>query len=450
MKKIVLIVAILCVSAAYAQPGIINAYAGNGFNAETGTGGYTGDGGQATAAELFEPYGVATDTKGNVYFSDYGNNVIRKVNSLGIISTIAGNGTAGFVGDGGPATAAEFHTPAGIALDAIGNIYIADQANARIRMINTLGIINTIAGNGSSGYNGDGIAATTAKLSSPVNVALDATGNLYIADQYNYRIRKVNTLGVISTFAGKGLNTFTGDGGVATAAGIGTSLGVAVDVVGNVYIADYGDKRIRVVNTMGIINTFAGTGTSGYTGDGGAATAAEIGGPYHVVSDAVGNIYFADVQSEVVRKINTAGIISTVVGCGNSGNTGDGGAATTAKLYSPSGLAFDAGGNLYITDWYNNRVRKVNGIGGIMGIEQFQEITSVIIYPNPNNGSFVIETNLEEKQVVNMQDLNGKVVLSQTFNNKTNIDASSLNAGIYYINIISKESVVNKRVVIVK
>ncbi|HXB12338.1 MAG TPA: hypothetical protein VNZ45_10150, partial [Bacteroidia bacterium] len=274
MKK-VLILSILALSASLLQAQNVYTVAGNG------TAGFSGDGGLATAAELNIPYYVATDAAGNLYIADTYNNLIRKVDTRDSISTIAGNGTPGFSGDGGQATAAELNHATYIAIDKLGNIYIADYDNNRIRMINTSGIINTIAGTG-GGYSGDGGQATAAGMTLPGGVAVDKSGNVYIGEYYDNRIRMINTSGIINTIAGTGTPGFTGDGGLATAAEIHGASGVWVDASENLYITDMDNNRIRIVNTSGIISTIAGNGTAGYSGDGGQATAAEINSPGNV------------------------------------------------------------------------------------------------------------------------------------------------------------------------
>ena len=333
---------------------IINTIAGNGSI------GFTGDNAAATAAELNYPRRVTVDGAGNVYIADASNNRIRKVNSSGVISTFAGNGTAGFAGDGSAATAAELNGPAGICLDTSGNMYIADVSNNRIRKINSSGIISTIAGNGTSGFSGDGAAATSAQLSFPEDVKVDAAGNVYIADVNNHRIRKINTSGTISTIAGNGTAGFSGDGFAATAANLNTPKGVAVDTSGNIYIADYANNRIRKVDTSGTISTIAGTGVSGYNGDGMAATSAQLGSIYSVSVDSAGNVYIPDESNARVRAINsTTGIISSIAGTGANSFGGDGGPATSADLNGPMGLAVTASGNVYLADYVNQRVREL-------------------------------------------------------------------------------------------
>jgi len=332
--------------------GIITTVAGNGQM------GFSGDGGPATAASLIYPTGVALDAAGNLYIADYGDSRIRKVSAGGIITTVAGGGTS-FPGDGGPATAAALFYPTGVALDAAGNLYIADYGDSRIRKVSPSGIITTVAGNGTSAFSGDGGPATSASLNSPVAVAVDAAGNLYIPDYENSRVRKVNPSGTISTVAGNGVKAFGGDGGPASAASLVWPFGVAVDAAGSLYIADNGASVIRKVSPSGIITTVAGNGTSAFSGDGGPASAASLVRPCGVAVDAAGSLYIADCGPSVIRKVNPSGTISTVAGNGTAAFSGDGGAATAASLSNPTGVAADAAGDLYIADEYNNRVRKV-------------------------------------------------------------------------------------------
>jgi len=330
----------------------------------SGTAGYSGDGGNADSAKCTSPTAVVVDTFGNLYISDAGNNVIRKVSSNGIITTIVGNGTGGYTGDGGQATLATLNNPTGIAIDNIGNLYISDAGNNVIRMVNTAGIITTIVGNSTIGYTGDGGQATSASLNTPGQIAIDSLGNLYIADISNNAIRKVNTNGIINTIAGSDSAGYNGDGGIATSASLNSPSGVAVDAQGNIYIADYGNHVIRKINSKGIITTLAGNGTLSYSGDGGAATSAGLSSPTSVTLDAVGNIFIADIWNNVVRKVNPNGIINTVVGNHLSSNnySGDGGAAIAAGLYEPTNVAFDNNGSMYIADNGNNVIREVTDV----------------------------------------------------------------------------------------
>ena len=332
---------------------IISTVAGNGSAT------YAGDGGTAINASLHSPWGVVFDASGNMFIADESNNRIRKVNTNGIISTIAGNGSATYAGDGGQATNASLYFPTGIAFDATGNLYIADYANYRIRKVDTNGIITTVAGSGSYGFSGDGGAATNASLANPIGVACDVSGDVCIADYYNNRIRKVDTNGIITTVAGKNVQGFSEDGGAATNASLYYPYGVACGVSGNVYIADHYNDRIRKVDTNGIITTMAGGVVGGFVGDGGTATNASLNEPEGVACDVFGNLYIADTYDSRIRKVDTSGIITTLVGKSSSGYSGDGGAATNATLYYPSGVASDATGNLYIADTVNARIRKV-------------------------------------------------------------------------------------------
>ena len=329
--------------------GIINTVAGNG------TGGFYGDGGAATAAELYFPDDVVIDASGSLIIADLIDSRIRKVSTNGIITTFAGNGTGGFSGDGGPATSAQI-TPAGLVIDNAGNILIAGGSN-RIRKIDANGIITTIAGTGTFGYSGDGGPATSAEFSFPTALAIDATGNIFIADRNNNCIRKITTDGIITTVAGNGTAGFSGDGGTATAAQLSLPLGVAVDAAGNIFISDAANNRIRKMATNGIITTVAGNGTAGFSGDGGNAIAAQINFPLKLITDLSGNIIFSDQNNNRIRKVTPAGIISTIAGGGNDG--GEGVVSTAAGLYAPSAVRIDASGNLFVVDNGNHRIRKV-------------------------------------------------------------------------------------------
>lgn len=326
--------------------------------AGTGAFSYTGDGVPATTASLNYPRGVAADAAGNVYIADYSNARIRKVNTSGIISTIAGTGFFGFSGDGGPATDATLSNPSNVLVDAAGNVYFSDEGNYRVRKISTTGIITTIAG-GAPGSSGDGGPATASGIATPEGIVFDGSGNLYIAEFTGHRVRKVNTSGIISTIVGDGYAGFTGDGGPATAARLSSPWGLATDAAGNLYICDGSNHRIRKISTSGTITTVAGTGVAAFGGDGGAASLAKLSYPTGIAIDAIGDIYIGEYGNHRVRKINALGVITTVAGTGATTFAGDGGPATVANLYNPSGVAFDGSGNLYITDYIFQRVRKV-------------------------------------------------------------------------------------------
>ena len=345
------------------EPGIISTFAG------TGTSGYSGDGGAATLAKVSSPTSVAVAADGSTYISDYIGCVIRKVSRGGVISTIAGNGTCSFSGDGGLATSATVKFPEGLALDSAGNLYIVDNGDCRVRKIDGNGIISTVIGTGTCSSGGDGGLATAASLQNPNDVALDGLGNLYISDGAAGRIRIVYPSGYIATFAGTGTEGFSGDGGPATSAEVNVPYGIAADSAGNIYFADAYNNRIRAVNRQGIVNTIAGIGNAGYTGDGGAASGAELNLPSGLALDPANNIYFSDNGNEAVRRIDGNGIITTVAGTGTAGYSGDGGAAPLGKLniynagspwLSVMGVAAGNNGALLIPDMNNSRVRAVN------------------------------------------------------------------------------------------
>lgn len=311
-----------------------------------------GDGGTATSVSLYSPVGVVEDGAGNIYFAESGNYVIRKVTPSGIISTIAGQyGSAGFSGDGGPATSAKLNNPEGIAFDAAGNLYIADTLNVRIRKISTDGVITTVAGGGNPpccGNIGDGGPATAAVLANPEGVAIDSDGSLYISEPDFGRVRKVDGDGIITTVAGGSAHgPGIGDGGAAVNATF-VPHGIALDAAHDLYIADAENSRIRVVATNGIISTFAGS-ASGYSGDGGPATSAELFAPFGVALDAFGDVYIADHGNSNVRAVSTNGIISTIAG-GACCALYNGQPATGAWIPTPWGITAGTGGKLYLTE----------------------------------------------------------------------------------------------------
>jgi len=336
--------------------------------AGTGAPGFSGDGGPATSAKLSGPSGVAVDTAGNLYIADTLNNCIRKVTADGTISTFAGTGALNPLGDGGPATKAAITEPSSVAVDAAGNVYIADTLNARVRKVAPGGIISTVAGHSVIGYTGDGGPATSAALSLITGLAVDSSGNLFIADSANHRVRKVNPSGIISTFVGNGLFRFSGDGGPATSATFYLPESIAVDAMNNIYVADTNNDRIRKIDPSGIISTVAGSGTLGFSGDKGPATAASMLLPFAVAVDLAGNLFIADTDNNRIRMVAPSGIITTYAGTGTYGYTGDGGPATSATLKNPLGLATDASGNLYIADNQNSVIRKVTPSGIISTI----------------------------------------------------------------------------------
>lgn len=455
LKKCLTALVLISSVTGYSQ--IIITFAGNGYNEGTGNGGYSGDGGQATAAEFWAPEGVTFDASGNLYIADNANQCIRKVNTSDSISTIAGMGPAfsGFSGDGGPATAAELSDPSGVAFDALGNLYIADLNNSHIRMVNTSGIINTIAGCNFGGYSGDGGPATAAELGEASGIALDALGNLYIADASNQCIRKVNTSGIINTIAGLGPlgYGYSGDGGPATAAELDVPSNIALDASGNLYIVDNQNSCIRKVNTSGTISTFAGLGPgySGFSGDGGQATAAEFNQPTDIALDALGNVYIIDAGNNRMRFVNTSGIISTLAGNNDQGYWGDGGPATAAEFDNVYGLTLDASGKIYIGDAGNNRVRIITSVTGINQLSlAYNEVS---VYPNPSKGEMNVVLGGNGYSLIKLYDLFGKEAYSRLLNEiqsdlQLEVNVANLPDGVYFIQIMSKNGNISKKIII--
>ena len=318
-----------------------------------------GDGMKANAISLNNPVSVAFDNLGNLYIADTIHDRIRKVDLNGVITTLAGNGTEGFGGDLGLATAASLNSPNAIVADGSQNIYIADSGNHRIRRVDAkTGTIATVAGNGVEGSSSEGVSAVTSSLAYPSGIALDGNGNFYIADTLNHRVHKVDATGIITTMAGNGTAGFSGDGGAAKAASLFSPTGIILDVTGNLFVVDSANNRVRKVDGNGIITTVAGNGSTGFAGDGGLATAASLA-PAAVTVDNLGNLYISDNANQRIRKVSTSGQISTVAGNGLAGFNGDGGSALSASMAYPNGLTLDQAGNLYFADTANQRIRKV-------------------------------------------------------------------------------------------
>jgi len=338
--------------------------------AGNGSAGYSGDGGKATAAALDDPRGIVTDPAGNVYFCDRENHAVRKVDLNGNITTVAGTGVPGYNGDNIPGTKAQLNTPWRVTIDPAGNLYIADSVNDRIRKLAPNGIITTVAGSGSAGYSGDGGPATSATLRIPEQAELDVFGNLYIADTGNNVIRKVDTNGMITTVAGTGFGAgignqtgngaYSGDGGPATKANLNLPVSIALDPAGNIWISDQSNNVIRQVNTSGVISTIAGIyNRYGYSGDGGPAAQATFNTPAGIARDAAGNVYVTDAGNDVLRVLLPDGTIGSAAGNGKTGFAGDGGPATSAEMNSLRQVAVGTYGDVYIADSFNNRIRKL-------------------------------------------------------------------------------------------
>ena len=382
-------------STGWAAPSDISTVAGNGST------GFSGDGVLATTTSLHVPSGVAVDSAGNLFIADQVNKRIRKVAvGTGIITTVAGNGSGGYSGDGGPATSAELNLPNSVTVDSSGNLFIADSSNHRIRKVNTLGVITTVAGDGTSGFSGDSGPATSAQMAFPGDVAVDSSGNLFIADQR--RVRKVDTLGTITTYAGTGVSGPLGDGGPATSASIGFVDDIAVDASGNVYIADGSNHRVRKVDTLGIITTVAGNGVGGFTGDGGLATSANLNSPRGVFVDSINNLYIVDFINARLRKVNGSGVIATIAGNGSFGFSGDGGPALSASFNDLFDVAVSTAGDIFLADQNNHRIRKVEApVLTVLSITPAQNAIDIdstsnieIVFAGALNTSTVNQTSL--------------------------------------------------------
>ena len=328
--------------------------------AGNGVPGYTGDGVTATASSLHMPYGVAIDSFGNFYIADYGNNRIRRVSNTGIITTVAGTGSSTFSGDGGPASSAAVSQPFAVTLDRSGRLVIDDTYNNRIRLVDATGNIHTIAGNGGSGYSGDGGPATNATFDLPDGIAYDTSGNLFITDWGNNVVRKVATTGIITTIAGTGSYGYSGDGGAATLASLAHPCDLAFDNNGNLYVVESAGCVVRKISPAGVITTYAGTGAGGYSGEGLVATVSDLYYPSGIAIDRYNNLYIADASNQRIRKVNTAGIMTTIAGTGAAGSGGDGGAANLAQLSGPGGIRVDINNRIFIADANNNKIRMIN------------------------------------------------------------------------------------------
>ncbi len=348
--------------AALASSQTITNFAGNGLV------GYAGDHGPATQAMISRAVGLAADAAGNVYMAEENNNVVRKVDTSGTITTFAGTGAQGFSGDNGPATQALFNHPTGVCVSLSGVVYVNDQKNQRVRAISTGGTITTVAGSGSSLSFGDGGPATSAGLANPIRCAVDQSGNLYIVDQDAHNIRKVNTNGVISTFAGiANAQGFSGDNGLAVAAQMNNPTAATFDSSGNLYVTDQRNHRIRKIDANGIITTVAGNGANTFFGDHLPATTASLNLPSDTVIDSAGNLFIVDSGNQVIRMVS-GGTISTVAGTpAVQGSGGDGGSPLQAQFNNPFALTLDPAANLYVGDIGNNRVRKISGLASASG-----------------------------------------------------------------------------------
>ena len=391
-----------------------------------------GDGGPALNAYLEGPLAIAFDEAGNLYVTDGFHDRIRKINTAGIITTIAGTGTSGYNGDGIPAISAQVSRPTGIICDVKGNLYFCDNYNNRVRKIDTAGIITTIAGNGSIVYNGDNILADTAAVYSPHWVAKDAQGNLYVSEWGNHRVRKIDTSGIITTLAGTGISGYTGDGGPAANAMVNSPYGIAIDDTGNIYFADYQENVVRKIDTSGTITTFAGNSSVFTVGDNGPATSAGLNHPIGVMVDRADNVYITEGSHERIRKLK-AGIITTIAGNGMEGFSGDGGPATAAELNAPAGIAMDTSGVIFFTDFSNDRIRR---LGWPATLDPLSVNTDEInLYPNPVASTLHIRSSIPVYSVTILNLLGQTVWQSTSTTSLSSINVSHLQPGVYLVRI---------------
>ena len=409
---------------------VINTYAGGVF-----TGG-PGDNGPATLARMETPSGICLDQYHNVYVSDQNDSRIRRIDTAGIITTVAGNGHAGYSGDGGPADSAELFYPEGVAIDLLGNIYIADQFNNVIRKVSR-DTIYTIAGNNTVGDSGDGGTATNAQLAHPNDVAVDKWGNVYFVDQNNSRMKQIDTLGIIHNIAGTGVAGYNGDGISADTAQLNFPAGIAVDTSGNVYIADLYNYSVRKVDmSTGIITTVAGRDSAGYYGDGGPATLGLMRDPTAVYADHRGNLYITDYNNYRIRKVDSAGNIWTMAGSSIDGYGGDGGPATDAELNFPQGVTADDSGVIYIADYENARVRIVTKGTPLAIVKTPLESSCETIYPNPSYGGWRLNMlEIIQKDEITITDFLGKNIAFQYDSTTKTLDPGDLPEGMYLIRI---------------
>lgn len=375
--------------------------------------------GTGSTAKFDHPIGLATDSFGNIYVADTYNHKIRKITPAGVVITLAGS-TQGFAD--GPGATAKFYCPQGVATDALDNIYVADSCNNKIRKITPAGVVSTLAGSDLQGF-ADGIGAS-AQFFLPIGVATDASGNVYVADQFNNKIRKISQTGVVTTLAGSTQGFADGTG---AAAQFDNPIGIATDISGNVYVGDIVNYKIRKITPAGVVSTLAGS-TQGFAD--GIGAAAQFYYPFGVATDATGNVYVADNNNNKIRKISPTGVVTTFAGSTQGFADGTG---ATAQFSNPQGVATDALGNIYISnfaDFSNHNIRKITQQ---LGITQNDIASKIIIYPNP--ATTVLTIQLENSFVVdkiNIIDLTGKVIITKT-HNTSSVNVEKIATGMYII-----------------
>lgn len=403
MKRILTLLFLLLLCTAWCRAQIIVPIAGSGGTVDAD--------GPATAVSLDYPLGIAFDDTGNLYICDSYHHKLRKVKPSfqGYMTTIAGNGVSGDWGDGGPASAAGLGALYDVAIDKKGNIFLADAFYNKIRKIDKDGIITTFAGTGVAGYNGDGIAATSAMLYSPHAVKVDDAGNVYIGDRKNFRLRKVDTFGIITTIAGTGVAGFSGDGGPAIAAQTNGLMAIALDTAGNIFFSD--TVRIRKIATDGTITTVAGNGVLAFAGDGGPATAAAIR-PAAIFVDKTGILYIADGTNDRIRKVGVDGVINTIAGTGMAGNSGDWGPPLLATLCAPNGIAVNNDGDIYFSNLCSARVKMITNKDLASVRSEANVLPAMVVAPNPGHGKIRVTLSGQWDGIVKITATNnaGKVI----------------------------------------
>jgi hypothetical protein len=440
----ILFIAVACVPlAGRGQVNIIKTIAGQD------TAGFSGDNGLALNCKLYLPSALCLDKWNNIYVADALNNRVRKINSNnGIITTIAGCcDTAGYSGDNGLAVNANLFIAEEVRTDTLGNIYIVDEGNNRIRKITaSTGIITTIAGNGSAGSGGDNGPATDAELYWPSSMCIDKFGNIIIADYQNDKVRKIDAVtGIITTIAGTGVVGYSGDNGLAINATFDMVVAVFADTEGNIFIGDQWNGVVRKITiSTGIITTIAGTGVAGYSGDHGPATNAQLTQVTGLYIDKTNNIYVADYGTGTIRRIDAlTGIITTVAGNGTLGYSGDNGPATDAELKC-SGMFLDDFGTMYIADYSNNRIRKVYYP---TAIKELQTIGDLKIYPNPTAGKFTVQTTINKHYSIDVCNVVGEHVYHAAFDGTSaEVDITGAATGVYFVYLGSGDEKVVRKV----
>ena len=421
--------------------------------AGTGTVGYNGDSILATNAKLNFTISICINSTGDIFIADGNNQRVRKIKtSTGIITTIAGTGVQGFSGDSILAINSQLTAPVSVACDLGGNIFIADYGNMRIRRVDaTTGIITTVAGDGIQGFSGDSGLAINAHLNFPVGVTVDHLGNIFIADKNNHRIRKVTVgTGIITTVAGNGNTGYFGDNVLAINTSLNYPLGVSVNSIGDLFIADGQNNRIRKVSaSTGIITTIAGTGIAGYSGENILAVNSKIFGPDAIFLDSLGNVFLPESGNSRVRKINaTNGIITTVAGNGIAGYNGDNILSTFANLYNPRGVCSDVNGNVYIVDSYNQRIRKI-----MTGTSVTDPVAGrVQVYPNPCSGVFTVGVGVHSGAAeISIFNMLGQQVYTATISGAEHtVNIASQPDGVYMLYVKTADNVTTQRLVVAK